>query len=107
MCHKLGFSIVFGVSSQGFNGGLVLMWKEDMSLVIKTYSKFHVDVWITEAHGKFWRFTGFYGEPRRAQRKESWRLLHFLHNENDLSWLCSSDFNETLHSHEQIRGNER
>jgi hypothetical protein len=107
MCHKLGFSNVFGVSSQGFSGGLVLMWKDDMSLVIKTYSKYHVDVCITEADGKLWHFTGFYGEPRRVQRKESWQLLHFLRNENDLPWLCGGDFNETLHSHEQIGGNER
>jgi hypothetical protein len=107
MCHKLGFHNAFGVSSQGFNGGLVLVWHDDLSIVIKTYSKSHVDVWITEVDGKLWHFTGFYGEPRRAQRKESWQLLCFLHNENDIPWLCSGDFNETLHSHEQIRGNEK
>jgi hypothetical protein len=83
------------------------MWQGDLSAVIKTYSKYHVDVWIIEIDGKIWRFTGFYGEPNHTQRKESWRLLHFLHNEIDLPWLCSGDFNETLHSHEQIGGNER
>jgi hypothetical protein len=107
MCHKLGFHNAFGVSSQGFSGGLVLMWQDELSIVIKTYSKSHVDVWITEADGKLWRFTSFTGEPKRAQRKESWQLLHFFHKENDLPRLCLGDFNETIHSHEQIGGNER
>jgi hypothetical protein len=83
------------------------MWQDDLSAVIKTYSKYHVDVWITETDGTIWRFMGFYGEPSSTQRKESWQLLCFLHNETDLPWLCLGDFNETLHSHEQIGGNER
>jgi hypothetical protein len=78
MCHKLGFHNAFGVSSQGFSGGLVLMWQDELLIVIKTYSKSHVDVWITEADGKLWCFTSFNGEPKRAQRKESWQLLHFF-----------------------------
>jgi hypothetical protein len=83
------------------------MWQADLSIVIKTYSKFHIDVWITGADGRLWHFTGFYGEPKRAQRKDSWWLLLFLRNENDLPRLFLGDFNETLHSHEQIGGNER
>jgi hypothetical protein len=83
------------------------MWQANLSIVIKSYSKYHIDVLITEADGRLWRFTGFYGEPKLAERKESWCLLRFLCNENDLPWLCSGDFNETLHNHEQIGGNER
>jgi hypothetical protein len=83
------------------------MWRADLSIVIKTYSKYHIDFLITETDGRLWHFTGFYGEPKRVQRKESWCLLWFLRNENDLPWLCSGDFNETLQSHEKIGGNER
>jgi hypothetical protein len=31
----------------------------------------------------------------------------FFHKENDLPQLCLGEFNETIHSHEQIGGNER
>jgi hypothetical protein len=75
MSQKIGFRNAFGVSSQGFSGRLVLMWQADLSIVIKTYSKYHIDVLITETDGRLWRFTGFYGESKRAQRKELWRLL--------------------------------
>jgi hypothetical protein len=38
------------------------MWQADLSIVIKTYSKYHIDVLIMETDGRLWRFTGFYGE---------------------------------------------
>jgi hypothetical protein len=61
---------------------------------------------LTETDGKQWRLTGFYGQPKRSLRKESWRMMQFLRNETDLPWLCSGDFNEVLHVHEQMGGNE-
>jgi hypothetical protein len=54
-----------------------------------------------------WWFIGFYGEPKRTLRRESWRMLCFLRNESALPWLCSGDFNETLDGSEQIGGNDR
>jgi hypothetical protein len=51
LCRKMGFHNAFGVNSQGFSGGLVMMWKADMNVVIKTFSKFHIDVWITSQMG--------------------------------------------------------
>jgi hypothetical protein len=101
---RWGFHNAFGLSSQGFSGGLVMMWKSDMNVVINTFSKFHIDVWITESDGMMWRFTGFYGEPKRMLRRESWRMLCFLRNESALPWLCSGDFNETLDGSELIGG---
>jgi hypothetical protein len=44
LCHRLGFHNAFGVSSQGFSGGLAGMWQDDLWVVIKTYSKLHIDV---------------------------------------------------------------
>jgi hypothetical protein len=54
-----------------------------------------------------WRFTGFYGEPARERRRESWLMLRFLRNQADLPWLCVGDFNEILHTKEQMGGNDR
>jgi hypothetical protein len=70
-------------------GVLSQMWQDNLSVVIKTFSKFHIDVWITEIDGRMWRFTGFYGEPNRALRRESWCIICFLRNESDLPWLCA------------------
>ena len=104
---RLGFQNAFGVSSVGLSGGLVLLWKNNVTVDLKSYSKFHIDVWVTMENGRQWRFTGFYGEPVRARRKESWRLLRFLRNQTDLPWLCVGDFNEVLHEDEQMGGNDR
>jgi hypothetical protein len=84
------------------------MWKNEVMVELKTYSKYHIDMWVTEDNALWrkWRFTRFYGDPNRTQRKETWRMLRFLLNESDLPWLCAGDFNEIL-DHEQLRGNDR
>ncbi|KAL0445552.1 UNVERIFIED_CONTAM: hypothetical protein Slati_1683100 [Sesamum latifolium] len=41
-------------------------------------------------------FTGFYGPPDAAKRKESWELLHSLSKQSVRPWLCSGDYNEIL-----------
>jgi hypothetical protein len=78
--RNFGFPNSFGVNSDGRSGGLVVMWKNEISLDLKSYSKYHIDMWATDndAAGKGWHFTGFYGDPRRSQRKESWRMFRFL-----------------------------
>lgn len=85
------------------------MWKNEVSLDIKSFSKYHIDGWISEntAVHETWQFMGFYGDPARACGKESWRMLRFLHNETDLPWLCVGDFNEIIYAHEQFGGNDR
>jgi hypothetical protein len=87
----------------------VMMWRSDVTLDIKSYSKYHIDAWVTETDGLrgVWRFTGFYGDPSHACRKESWRMLRFLHNKTDLPWICVGDFNKILHEHEHFGGNGR
>jgi hypothetical protein len=107
--RRLGFPHAFGVNSDGLSGGLVMLWKDEVVLDLKTYSKYHIDMWVTEdiTNGRKWRFTGFYGVSKRSQRKESWRLLRFLRNASDLPWLCAGDFNEVLSDQEQFGGNDR
>jgi len=67
--------------------------KNGITVDLKSYSKYHIDVWVSEEDGRMWRFTGFYGEPARARRRESWRLMRFLRNQANLPWLCVGDFN--------------
>jgi hypothetical protein len=53
------------------------------------------------------RVTGFYGNPRRERRKESWYLMRFLRAQSATPWLCVGDFNEVLAVEEQFGTNER
>jgi hypothetical protein len=81
----LGFANALGINCVGLSGGLALMWTSDVVVDLKSYSKYHIDVWVKESdQGQQWRFTGFYGDPSRSRRKESWRMLRFLRNQFDL-----------------------
>jgi exonuclease III len=104
-----GYQKVFAVNCVGRGGGLALLWKNDVVVDLKSYSRSHIDVWITETGdgNRQWRFPGFYGDPSRSRRKESWWLLRFLRNASNLPWLCGGDFNEILHDYEQISGQDR
>ncbi|CAO2184128.1 unnamed protein product [Urochloa humidicola] len=108
---RLGFPNAFGVNSEGLSGGLGLFWKNNVVIELKNYSKNHIDVWVDDAVNpcpeRMWRFTGFYGEPRREKRKESWRRLRFLRHTSTLPWVCAGDFNEIICQSEQFGGNDR
>jgi hypothetical protein len=30
------------------------MWKNEVIVDLKSYSKYHIDVWVTEVDGKVW-----------------------------------------------------
>uniref|UniRef100_A0A7N2KXV8 DUF4283 domain-containing protein n=1 Tax=Quercus lobata TaxID=97700 RepID=A0A7N2KXV8_QUELO len=61
---KLGFVNGFYVQRQGRGGELAMFWRKEVNLEIKSYSKYHIDVVVTEeAFGFKWRITGFYGHP--------------------------------------------
>ena len=44
---RFGFSNAFGVKSDGLSGGLVLFWNADSTVSLKSFSKTHIDVLIT------------------------------------------------------------
>ncbi|KAG2561483.1 hypothetical protein PVAP13_8KG161604 [Panicum virgatum] len=89
--RALGFPNAIVVKSEGRSGGLILMWRGDVE-----------NLRVVQ-----WQFTGFYGEPRRERRKESWYLMRFLRAHSSVPWLCVGDFNELLAAEEQIGANER
>ena len=71
--HKLERSQGMIVPSVHWSGGLALLWKESLLVVVQTFSPRHIDVIITEDAGKKkWCFTGFYGHPETNKREESW-----------------------------------
>ncbi|KAL5741976.1 hypothetical protein ACOSP7_028708 [Xanthoceras sorbifolium] len=59
---------------------------------------------ISDADGRRWRFTGFYGEPKQWLREQSWVLLRRLAGLDNLPWLIGGDFNEILRGAEKEGG---
>lgn len=107
--RRLGFANSCIVKSDGQSGGLMLLWRGDVTVCELSKSKSHVDVILScdRMRTTEWRFTGFYGEPRRERRKESWYLMRFLRAQSALPWLCVGDFNEVLLPEEHIGGRGR
>ncbi|KAL9678785.1 hypothetical protein QQ045_016636 [Rhodiola kirilowii] len=67
--NEIGFSNGFVVDSRGRSGGLALWWKEEVTITIKSYSDFHIDV-VLEVSSPF-RFTLFYGHPVTSKREDT------------------------------------
>jgi hypothetical protein len=105
----LGYENAKGVNCEGLSGGLVLMWRKGVIIHVKSMNKSHIDTWVSsdELGGIPWRFTGFYGQPKRQLRKDSWHLLQFLRCSSSLPWLCAGDFNEVLSEEEHFGSRER
>ncbi|KAH1129333.1 hypothetical protein J1N35_000711 [Gossypium stocksii] len=70
---------------EGSKGGMCLAWKEDISVTLRSFSKWHIDVVIKESGVKEeWRFTGFYGSPYVINKNLSWNLLRKLGQDQNL-----------------------
>lgn len=103
----LGMSNMVVKDCDGKSGGLALMWKKEINIVLHNYSRYHIDVEVVERDGFKWRFTGVYGEPVRDKKWRTWKLMRILHQQQNLPWLCAGDFNEILYSHEKRGGPPR
>ena len=87
---------MFVVPSIGSSGGLILLWKEELKVDIKTFSQNHIDAWVNGGEVGWWHFMGFYGQSDTAKRHESWAKLKHLKRSSSLPWLVIGDFNEIM-----------
>lgn len=109
LANSLGFGGSFAVDSDGLSGGIGLFWRTDVVVELKSFNLNHIDV-LVKAVGddeRPWRFTGFYGEPRKENRHLSWTLLKRLAHSLNYPWLCVGDFNETMFASEHFSITER
>jgi exonuclease III len=105
---KLGFDQMFVVNCVGRSGGLALLWNDDFQLTIQNFSHRHINAVIKRQNdGIEWKFSGFYGHPETAKRKEAWALLRHIALLSPTPWLCIGDFNEILHANEKWGGASR
>ncbi|KAL5539433.1 hypothetical protein UlMin_045908 [Ulmus minor] len=107
--QKLGYDGCFVRDCIGRKGGLILLWKESVEVVIQSTSAGHIDALVSQAE-RHWRFTGFYGSPEVEGRKFSWDLMSKLASIAELShlpWLVGGDFNEILLDSEKRGGRPR
>lgn len=76
---KLVFEGLLTVEPIGRSGGLAFLWKDLGEVDIINYSLRHICASIKLRGSDFqWKFTGFYGNPNRALREDSWHLLNHL-----------------------------
>ncbi|KAL0333567.1 UNVERIFIED_CONTAM: hypothetical protein Sangu_1512900 [Sesamum angustifolium] len=98
----------FSVDSRGKGGGLALLWRKSVDVVLQSYSHNHIDVSVRlNENQDWWHFTGLYGEPETTKREATWRLLSQLHTRSVRPWLVAGDFNEILDQSEKWGGPPR
>ncbi|OMO50714.1 Endonuclease/exonuclease/phosphatase [Corchorus capsularis] len=102
--YRLGYDNCFTVECVGRAGDLALLWSNDISIHILSYSNSHIDAAIDNNSLNPWRFTGFYGSPQTNHLRNSWNLLRLLHSQFSLPWLCAGDFNEIISNEEKHGG---
>ncbi|KAA3455040.1 reverse transcriptase [Gossypium australe] len=106
--RKYGFTNGIDVEAEGSRGGLSLVWKGDIDVTIRSYSKWHIDAIVGGETGQDdWRFAGFYGSPYLKDKNIAWDVLRRLSSENTHPWLVAGDFNEILFSFEKKGGGLR
>jgi hypothetical protein len=87
---------------------IALFWKIPFQVSIQNYSRRHINAIIfSDEHAINWTFTGFYGNPEVAKRRESWALLKHLATLSSQAWLCCGDFNEITAVNEKYGGASR
>lgn len=101
----MDFKAIF--PSDGRKGGLIIFWKREVNVQILFAHSNYIDVRIVEDAQREWRFTGFYGEFRWADKYLTWQRLRTLKAQHNLPWLLLGDFNEILFNDEKEGGNPR
>ncbi|KAH1098567.1 hypothetical protein J1N35_015488 [Gossypium stocksii] len=72
--YSCGYVNGIKVDSEGTRGGLCLAWKAEISVILHSYSKRHIDVVVDDDEIKGqWRFTSFYGSPYAHDRINTMR----------------------------------
>lgn len=77
--YKTGYHNGLAVDCCNKGEGLCMLWREDVGIIVRSFSKFHIDVNVgNTTSSSQWRLTAFYGHSKASKRVESWNLLRQL-----------------------------
>lgn len=95
----------FVVSSVGTSGGLALLWKDTVSVVVLHSCKNYIDCVVTfVAEGFHCKITCVYGNPHTNEKSAFWYSMMHRFSPLTTPWLCIGDFNEILNASEKRGG---
>ncbi|KAL4361603.1 hypothetical protein GQ457_04G019930 [Hibiscus cannabinus] len=86
--------------------GLILLWNNNVTVDLLSYSQHHIDVIVTSPTEKF-HFSGIYGYADATFKYKTWELIDLLSASSDLPWLTGGDLNENLSDREKQGGRRR
>ncbi|XP_062088511.1 uncharacterized protein LOC133795077 [Humulus lupulus] len=101
---QLGFEGIFVVDAHGHSGGLAMLWRKEEEGRLLSYSNNHIDMVLNLADHPEFRLTGFYGEPHRHLRQNTWSRLRQLASASLLPWCLIGDLNNILYQWEKKGG---
>ncbi|KAB2021692.1 hypothetical protein ES319_D07G157900v1, partial [Gossypium barbadense] len=82
------------VNSDGRSGGLALMWKDELDVTIKSYSKHHIDSIVKLGCTKTIRVMGYYGHANPSERNSSWNMLRSVGAAVKEEWVVGAYMND-------------
>ena len=105
VCNKIGFRGQYRVDARGFQGGIWILWTDDMVQlhILEPHEQF-VTVEITSNGNRSWLFTVIYASPHPFVREELWEKLEARASTVNRPWLLAGDFNETRSLAERDHG---
>ena len=105
---QVGFPNMLVMDCVGRNGGLSLLWGNEIEVEIQNYSHHHINsvAKIPSSVITQWKFSGFYGHLDPMKRHEGWALLKYLKQMDLDPWVCFGDFNKILFSSNKLRSEE-
>ena len=96
------------VPSIGRSGGLVLFWKDGVTIEVLSEEQSHIDTLVKgRVLTDWWHLTSFYGALETSRRDESWALLKVMRDRSNLPWLAIDNFNEITSGSEKEGGSFR
>lgn len=81
-------------------GGLLLTWKKDVEITIRSTSHNFIDTTVT-SKGITFHSTFVSGEPDHSKRLAVWNTLADLHPNANEAWFLTGDFNEIVKVEDQ------
>ncbi|CAA7017787.1 unnamed protein product [Microthlaspi erraticum] len=94
------------VSPQGFSGGLVVLWKDHVSVSVVSFDSRLVDLSVEYKAFRFY-LSCIYGHPMPHLRHCLWKKLQRISVSRQGPWMMCGDFNEILNQSEKRGGRVR